>query len=427
MTYTLPLIFRYLSMILQFVTFIFVTRRLSPTEAGIYFEIYGIVNTTYFLAGLGLPDGLVRFVSHADALDQREAIRPLVWRATLWTAWLSLTLVLIGYFSSGYDSRLRVWAAAWWICYAAVFFGSQVLVAIGKTSWGAFFFYPATSIGLFLATVPYLMFSRHPTIQVTLQVTFVGAFCCAAASLFSLVVALKAFPRSRAKTSLRAVFQQGFYIGIARVLQTSLYWIPVWGVGWALGAVYAGEIGTASRLNAAIAAVMAAIRFTIRPSIVRYAAKGQWESIARESRQVATLATLSTLLAFVVTLYAGASIIGLIFGHAYRAGWAVLAVLLIGTLGECIGGPVDEILKMTGRAPTVTIALTVGAFFEAGLVLLLGHHGTIAIASAQAITFVSMYAFMLWLVWKENHVYVGAAISKVQLRLLRNRMSARNV
>lgn len=418
MSYAITVIFRYFSMVLQFVTFVFVTRRLSVHGTGIYYEVFGLVNTTYFLAGLGISDGLVKWVSHADATGGAADVRPLVRRAGWANGGSTILFATIGVLIClhKFPVSLTLLTAGWWICYSAVFYGSQALVSLGSTSWGAFYFYPATSIALFATSVPYLLFAQKPTIEGTLVATLIGAFACGIAALISVAIGLKRFPPSPNSASLRPVLRLGIFIGAGRVLQTALYWIPVWAIGFVSGASSAGPLAIASRLAVATAAVMAAIRFTIRPAIVRNAAQDNWESIALESRQLATIASLLTLGALIGALTAGPWIIRIIFGSHYGGAAVLLAVLLIGVLGECIGGPVDEILKMTGCAEMVMCTLAGAAICEAGLVWAVARYGAIAMTAAQSAVFVSMFGFLLWKVWRRNRVYVGATIIPSHLR-----------
>jgi O-antigen/teichoic acid export membrane protein len=423
MAYALPILLRYLSMVLQFVTLIFVTRRLSPEDVGAYYAIFGFVNTTYFLAGFGIPDGMVKWVAHAISVGESSHVRALIRRGAIYTGVLTVAsavaaAILLVAVKYPLPLRMILLISAWWICYGVLFFGSQVLVALRRTSLGAFFFYPASSIALFVTSVPYLLLSRQPTILGTMEATVAGALACAIGSTLYAALSWREFPRGSGRASLAPVFRLGSLLAGSRVIQTSLYWIPVWGIGFGHGASAVAAMGTASRLSAAVSAVMAAIRFTIRPTIVNYAAKDDWRSIARESNQVATAATLSTLLAIAGTLVFGSWAIGLVYGAAYRQAAPLLAVFLIGTLAESIGGPVDVILTLTGKARQATATLVVAAAIEAVLVWAVIRQPGVTIAGAQSLVFVAMYAYLLWLVWRLHHVYVGARFTLPELKKL---------
>lgn len=413
MSYAIPVLLRYLSILVTFFTLIFVARRLSPTDVGIYYVVYGFVNTTYTISGFGLPDGLVKWVAHAVATGNSIHVRPLIRRSATVAACLAVPAIVMGVLVAIRLEPVRLVSltALWWVFYGIAFFASQVLVALSKTSWGAFFYTPAGSIALFVTTVPYLVLARHPNINGTLAATAIGALIYAAWAVGCVAISWKELPHSTAEVSLRPVAKLGLHIGLARVLQSSLFWIPVWGIGLEHGAAAAGAMGTASRLNAAVGAVIAAFRFTIRPQIVGHAARGAWSSIANESRRLATVASVLTIAAMLAALAVGPWVIGLVFGAPYRSAGLLLVVLLFGTLGECVGGPADEVLKMTGKSGLVMVTLIVASASEAALVWPAARFGAYAIAAAQSLVFLSMNAFMLWGVWHFLRIYVGADLT----------------
>jgi O-antigen/teichoic acid export membrane protein len=398
-------------MLLQFGTFVAVSRRLPVQQVGSYYELFGLVTTTYFATGLGLPDGLIKTVAHARAVGEENGTRALILRAGFVSLALTIAVAAISIivFWSRLSPHLVLFTAGWWVAYGVLYFCSQVLVALGHTSWGAFFYYPASSIGLFITSVPYLLFAANPNIEGTLCWTMLGAALCAVPALILVTIYLGGLPSAGQAESLAPVFRLGFSICVTRVLQSALYWIPVWGVGLWLGAAAGASMATASRLNSAAAAVMAAIRFTIRPQIVENVARGNWNLIASQSRKIATIATAAVLLVIAATFLAGHWTIGLVFGSAYASSSVLVLILLIGTLGECVGGPVDEILKMTGRADTVSATLVVASALEVALVAAFTRFGSPAAAAGQAAVFVAIYIWFLWLVWKHNGVYVGAS------------------
>src|SRR6185437_8426820 len=91
------------------------------------------------------------------------------------------------------------------------------------------------------------------------------------------------------------------------------------------------------------------------------AARGDWHEIERKGRAIASVASFAAFAALVGALAVGAPLIALLFGEVYRPAAAILCVLLLGTLGECFGGPVDEVLRMTGRSHIVLGLLAVFA------------------------------------------------------------------
>lgn len=430
MKYIMPILLRYSSLALQFFIVVLVTRLLTKEEAGIYFMVFGIINATYFLFGAGLPDGLVRFVALAEATEKKEEIRSMIARSTVASLAMAAVMMAIGVglgatMAGGLLTMTIVVAtAAWWFAYGATFFAAQVLVATGRSSQGAFFFYPAMNITLFVTSVPYLLLSSHPTLELTLLAAVGGGVICTIVAVISALRATLVYPRSTIRAPLAPIFRLGVSIAISRVLQSCLYWIPVWAVGVWQGAGVAAVFGTASRLNVAIAAVMAAIRFTIRPVIVRLSANNDWDGIGREARKTATLATAATLIALIGIVTIGPMMIALVFGEAYRDAAWILAVLMIGTLGESIGGAVDEVLKMTQRAHIVLVTLVLAVISEAAIIFLLPKSQSIEMAAAQAAVVLTMYIAYLVIVRMQNGIWVSPApVAFVRQRLARKRIA----
>lgn len=415
--YVLPILFRYASLVLQFLVVVLVTRRLPQVEAGMYFLVFGVINATYFLFGVGLPDGLVRFVAHADATERQAEIRSMISRSSVVAVALAVVTIFAGAISAmlfgkeGISEHVIVGTAAWWFSYGLTFFASQILVAAGRSSLGAFFYYPAMNISLFVTSVPYLVIADKPRLELTLLAAALGGVLCAGSATGAAIVATRTYPRSTVRAPIKPAFHLGLSIGISRVLQSCIYWLPVWAVGLWQGASAAAVFGTASRLNVAVAAVMAAIRFTIRPTIVRLSAHGDWEGIGREGRRTANAATIMAIFAILGAATVGPPFIATVFGENYRNAAWILVLLLFGTLGECLGGAVDEILKMTGRASLVLTILAVTVAVEAALLWAanaFGAGGSVS-AATQALVLVTMYVLMLSIVNQHDKVWVGAS------------------
>ena len=119
-------------------------------------------------------------------------------------------------------------------------------------------------------------------------------------------------------------------------------------------------------------------------------------------------------LAFV--LVAGSGLFVMIFGHGYRGVAPVLAMLLVGAIGESVGGPVDEVLKYQGQARPVLIGLIVTVAGEVLLARLLAPYGAVAAAAAQAIAFGAMYTFQIALCWRRLGILIVPYVRPRDLR-----------
>lgn len=388
---------RYGALATQFILVLLVARTLPQDQAGQYFVSFGLVATVFCLAGAGIPDGLVKTVGEDIASGRVGRIRDAILRGgliSMVTALLGCGFGSIAFLMTGSDSEYVLLTATWCFLYGLVFFAAQGLVALRAAGLGAFFFYSSTNMYLLITSVPYLLFRQDPTLTELMGCTVVAATL----SLITALVFLKrtlALYTGRERADLMPAFRVGRVIALSRMLQAMIYWIPVWVAGALLGPADASVVATAGRLLVAVTAVVAALRFSVRPVIIAAAAEGDWLSIERIGRRIALFTTTLTLLAMLLMYLIGKPILLFLFGAEYLSAWGVLVVLLFGALGEAFGGPVDEVLKMTGHGSAVFLGLVVTVTLETALAIALSSHGILAIAAAQAAAFCVMYGYQI--------------------------------
>lgn len=392
------LISRYGALAAQFLIVVLVARGLPKADAGSYLLVFGAVTTTSVFAGFGTPDGLVKAIPELLGQGASAAARAAVARSAWFTAWTSLMIVGLGTVAGllrGMEPIIVVLAGLWWLAYAAVFFCGQTLVALRHEAKGAFVFYALNNLLLLITTAPYLVFARHADVAGALHASVAAGVIAALTGAFLVRRAMRPLASEGPAVARIATQRLGLLIAAARVLQAMLYWVPAWAVAAASGPADAAIMGAAGRLLIAATAVIAVFRFTIRGRIVAAGARGDKAAIARMARGSATVATMVALVALALVLAFGESVIGLLFGAGFREAAPVLAILLIGAIGESVGGPVDEVLKYQGQARAVLYGLIVTVAAEILLAWLLAPHGAQAAAAAQAIAFCGMYAFQI--------------------------------
>lgn len=408
MKYALAIGFRYGALAIQFLMVLLVTRTLPQAEAGQYFIAFGIVATIFALAGAGLPDGLVKTLGEDIARGRRKHIRSSLVIAGMITFTSSLVVAALAvafFVAVGGPLNYIGLTAIWGFCYGMVFFAAQGLVALRFIGLGSYFFYTSTNVLLLVTSFPYLLLATDPNLIGLMTSTVCAAGLSMLAACVMLWSKLAVYPAG-GSADLRPAFSTGSLIALSRMLQATLYWIPVWVAGVMLGAVDASIVATAGRLLIAVSAVIAAMRFSIRPEIVAASVQGDWPRIERTGRNISFVATLATLLAMLGTWYIGRPVIIFLFGSGYTSAWVVLMILLIGALAEAIGGPVDEILKMTGHTPAVLIGLVATVVIEIVLAFMLSKHGISSLAWAQALSFCGMYAFQIAYLYRQHRCIV---------------------
>lgn len=410
---------RYGALLAQFVIVILIARHLTKEDAGVYLLVFGAVTSTSVFAGFGAPDGLVKAVPELIHAGHGAAARREIVLSARFTALTSaglLAILALAGVVTGVDRQAIAFFLPWWAGYAAVFFCGQALVAIGRPHLGAFVFYALNNLLLMVTTAPYLLFSANPTVADALCMSIVASTFAVILGGGLLLRQLFRLPKNGEIRPRAATFRLGLIIAAARMLQAVLYWIPAWAIAIASGPADAAIVGTAGRLLIAATAVIAVFRFTIRSRIVTAAAQGNYAAMERMARVAATIATASSIAALIIVLLVGQPLIAFVFGSSFGEAAPVLAVLLIGAVGESIGGPVDEVLKYNGQAVPVLIGLIATVAIEVVLALGLSRFGPAWAAAAQAAAFCGMYVYQIILCRRRVGITVLPYLSAAKLR-----------
>lgn len=420
MRYSLAITARYGGLAVQFALVLLVANTLPPEAAGRYFVAFGLVTTLFCLVGLGLPDGLVIRLGQALAQGQSDVIKDALHQMRCRAVASAVVLFGIGAGAAiwaGQDPVYCALTAIWAGLYGMVFVAAQGLVALRAAAMGAFFFYSATNLALSASAVPYLLLSATPTLGGLMAVTIGAAALAACAGHLVLWQRARRFAGNR-RIDLGPASRAGGLIALSRVLQSMLYWVPVWVTAAMLGSAEAAIIATAGRLLIGVSAAIAALRFSVRPAIVAAAAAHDWSGIEALGRRISLATTVFTLFAIVTLWLFGRPILDHLLGDAYVAAWPVLMILLLGALAEAFGGPVDEILKMTGNSRAVFYCLIVTIAFETVFSVGFAQHGVRAIAMAQVAGFTLLYGCQIVLLWRVRSVVVAPLFPRQRMHVL---------
>ena len=406
--YVGPIAARYASIFIQFGVVAVVIRALNQDEAGQYFVIMGLVWATYFVAGVGLPDGAVRFVPALVAIDNEPQATSLLSRGFRYSlATVPIGAALSACALAAYSGACgpAILTGVWWASYGIIFVSAQAIVASGQGELGTAIFYSAANTGQLVVTVPLILLAGLDRLDTVLLATVAGTSLSAAVCL--VVAWCRCGRRGVGQQPLREAWQQGATIAAGRVVQSCLLWSPVWVVSLTLGASDAALVGLASRLVSAVAAVIAAVRFSIRPSLARDAAQGNWRAIESHSSRIALFTTVLAVAALAVAVAAGDPLIAFLFGSSYRGAGIITALMLIGTVGESFGGPVDEVLRMSGHATEVIVLQTAVLVAGIGAQALAGWSGGLtALLMTYGLMFLLLYLVFIGRLWRLRGILV---------------------
>jgi O-antigen/teichoic acid export membrane protein len=183
--------------------------------------------------------------------------------------------------------------------------------------------------------------------------------------------------------TIRALVTIGIRLSFARAIGYVGVWLPTFLAGVILAPAQAGYLGTANRLAFAVGAVTAAVRFAVRPAIVRAFDRGDHDSIKETCGRLATVTFFLACLAIVVSAVSGSSILRIAFGPDLVSAAPLLTILLLGIAFEAFCGPVDEVLKMTGHENRVSTILMVGVATSTVAIFVVAPLGVAALAWVQ--------------------------------------------
>ncbi|MFC6044355.1 lipopolysaccharide biosynthesis protein [Nocardioides hankookensis] len=289
--------------------------------------------------------------------------------------------------------------ALWWFGYALVFLAAQILTALCSPAWGAFVGYSAINAAYLVIQVPYLLLSNAISIRGILTAAVVSTSIAALVGGSIIALVLNRFrrrsatdePSSTNDVGLRDLTVIGFPMMIARLIQASLPWAPVWILLLVGTAGEAAIYAAASRLTVAVTSVVAAIRFSVRPRLVLLLTDEAESAIARFSRQCSAVAALPPACGILGLTIAGVPVISAIFGADYVDAVPVLTVLMFGVLAEAFGGVSDEILKMSGRTYVVLLTLGAASAFQILVTPLVARSGVVFVGVVTAGAFAIQY------------------------------------
>ncbi|WP_168141784.1 lipopolysaccharide biosynthesis protein [Mycolicibacterium frederiksbergense] len=420
---------RYSGIALQFGILLVLARNLSAEDYGRYMLVLSAVLPTYFLLGFGLSESFVRDASRLAERRNADAVKPLAGAVLLVSIGCALGVAIIGsllYLSlplSVPTSTVLAFAVAFFIANGLMFNSAQLLLGTGSETLGAFFFYPAVNISLALSAAPYVLASGEPTL------TGVAATTSAAALIIAIAAVVVAFKRTRPRRPSRGDINQlartGIRLSLARALYAAGLWLPIFIAGVLLSPAQAGYLGTASRLAVAIGAIMAAVRFAIRPAIARAFERQDRHAIKLACGKAATATLCVSIIALAVSIPMGETLISATFGSTFAPAATLLTILLIAIVIEAAAGPVDEVLKMTGQERRVVSIFFIAVPLATAALIVAAHQGVTAMAWVQVgYTFV-VFAAMVVLVRRHSGIWVHPVLPTSLIRRNRSRQVSR--
>lgn len=413
--YAVPVLSRYGGALLQFIILAIVTRVLSQEDVGHFLIITGVVQATMYIAGFGLPDGLVRFVPALNATGHMDRAEALLKSGLM----RSLLTVPAGAAVCGCAAYLYLgsWATAaaaglWWASYGVIYVAAQIVVASGRPGLGTAIYYSAGNFGQMGLAIPVILIARWSALDAVLTSIALGTALTAALSAMSAwhYAVRRSFAQTALRSDVRAAWQQGGIIAATFVVNGCLLWMPVWVAGLVLSSADAALVGLASRLLTVVVALNAALKFSMRPALAKDAALDDWRSIQQRTSEVAFVAGIVSAAAVVLLLTVGPFAVSWAFGPQYQSVADITAIMLVGAFFTSI--PVDEVLRMSGQVRGVLLVQTLALILGSGVLGLAGWCGGVTglVVSSSAMAFLTALALNLYQ-WRANGVFLLPKLS----------------
>lgn len=401
--------FRYAGIALQFLILVVVARGTSVADYGRYLFVLSAVLPTYFVVGLGASEAFVREAPARGAGEHGETRRMagsvlLVMMATLVLVTGAVVATIVLQPGTAKDATTGWFMLAFFAGNGIMFNAAQLLLGAGRNRLAAFFFYPAVNLSLLASSVPYVLLAPAPVFAGIAVWTSVGALAAAAVSLACVIVLVR--PARPSLAYMRLLVGTGVRLALARALYAIGLWLPTFMAGLLLSKVDAGYLGTAGRLAVAVAAVTAAVRFAIRPAIVRAYAGDDMEAIKRICGTAATATLALVLVSLAGNLLVGRLVIGFALGTELASAAPLLSILLVGIAIEAFAGPIDEVMKMTGNDTRLLGMFAVAVPMLALALWFASHVGVVAMAVAQVVYTTLLFCGMILAVHRSLGIWL---------------------
>jgi O-antigen/teichoic acid export membrane protein len=359
------IILRYLGTVLQFVVLSAIAINTNLEVYGLYLLCLSIVFSLYYTIGLGSSESAVFQLPRYIIDDNKVEIGLTIGTVIVISLICAVVVIVTGFisFTLLQQNDSKNVAVAFTLFFLSMnglmFNSSQLMLAMGHSSLGSFFFYPAINTSLLISTLPAILFLDNISFRILALASGVGSFIAAIIALGVVFWISRRYNLSFTFTKAISLIKEGISLTGSRILHVTSFWVPTMVTGFILTPQVAGVIGTAGRLAISISAVIASLRFVMRPTLVKALVVNNTTLIRNMCGSLASLYIALSVLAIVVNETIGEYIISTFFGDEYLEAVPVLTVFLVGVIAEGMFGPIDELLKMSGYQNRVMILYSI--------------------------------------------------------------------
>lgn len=402
-------------------------RLLSQPDFGFYILATSVVTTSAIVAHFGLPRTVVRLVADSLARGEpgkaRGAIRTVGWLNLVGGLAIGAVLAFGGgqylahhLFHSGALSTVMVLVGVWAAAEGIRFTISETFRGFHDIRLASLLGDPLRSVlmavGFVVLKITVDSTSLRTAVSVSLAASVVTC-ALAAAFLWPKTRSIRARARSVAPAMVLA-------IAIPLTLTDLTGMIVAQGDVWVVGAFRGTDVGlygAASRIVLMMSLPLFVMNGVVAPMIAELWAKGRTKALETMLRGATTLATIPSILGFVVVAVAGGPIMRIAYGPRFAHGGHILAILAFGVAFGVAAGSCNFALIMTGHHRVVAVVSAITLVFAISGEIVGGHlAGMTGIAIASSGSTVFQNALLTGMAKKRIGIWTHATVSPQKVR-----------
>lgn len=388
-----------ISKVLAYTFRIVIARYYGPEVYGLYLLGLSTVLWVATIAALGLPEGVVRFVSLYRGKNEVDKIRLVLRRSILVMIFLGFILGILLFYLSDFIA-VALFDSPELSIYLKIFslsipFGliSNVLLsslrAFEKIGWYSFIFNILHNVVMVL-TLVYLIFIGFSGVSTV--ISFVASSCAMViAGVIVARVYLKKYfsrPQKSEKGVIRDLFSYSLPLLFSGIVGSFLVLIDVFFIGYFQGVESVGFYNAAVPIAALLGIAPGIFMEMFFPLINKAYAKKDDELIKELSKQVSKwIFFINMPVAILMLLFPGA-LINLLFGEEYLVAEVALQVLSAGMFIQTASLVPKNLIAMVGKSKALLIdTIAVGVLNAVLNIILIPKFGIVGAASGTSASY----------------------------------------
>lgn len=383
------------------------TRMLDPADVGLYFLAFSLVLTGSALLQLGMNRSVVRFVAQAVTRDEYRRARTAIAKALLAIALLGATTALLLNTRTG-----KMVIDAW---FPASGIGAYVLVlsvwlvgsALRSETAEAFRgLHDIRMAALAQRILPNVLFAGAlGAIWWTgLQITIGQVFLIVATAGWAIfiVTGLMMWRRMRHSAGTesigyREMLAASMPLFVSQALVLTMSQAPLWVLGGTQSGPEIADFGTALRLAHLTSVPLLVANNVLLPTVASLYGAGEHNRLSRLLTASAAVVSIPATVIFAVFALSGSSLLGMLFGDAYRDADTTLLILSGGLLINVFSGSATVALAMSGHERDVLKSAALAALTGVvATVALVPRYGAEGAAIAHSLGIVIYNLALCW-------------------------------